>query len=340
VSGPARGRRRPGELRDPLAGLGAPLPEDMRPEPGPIAILPTEAAHLVAAVEAAGGTVAPLGPETRGLVWSHPYDVAGLAAALRAHSDIGWVQLPWAGVDAFAEVLREHAERARPIWTSAKGAYSEPVAEHALALTLACLREIPEKARSRSWAAERTGESLFGRRVLIVGAGGIAQQIVRMLAPFDTAITIVRRQDAPVSGVDRVLPITRLDEALADADVVILAAAATGENRRLLDARRLALMRRDAVLVNIARGSLVDAEALAAALERGHLAGAGIDVTDPEPLPDDHPLWSAPRVVVTSHSADTEAMTAPLLAARLEANVRAFLGDGAFIGVVSPSAGY
>ena len=95
-----------------------------------------------------------------------------------------------------------------------------------------------------------------------------------------------------------------------------------------------------AILVNIARGSLVDTVALAEALERGHLAGAGIDVTDPEPLPDGHPLWTAPRAVITCHSADTEEMTAPLLASRVESNTRAFLGDGAFIGVVDPALGY
>ncbi len=120
----------------------------------------------------------------------------------------------------------------------------------------------------------------------------------------------------------------------------MLAAAATDATRSLLDARRLALLPKGAIVVNIARGSLVDTVALAQALRSGHLAGAGIDVTDPEPLPDGHPLWGAPGVVVTMHSADTAEMTAPLLAKRLGANVRAFLGDGDFIGVVDPAAGY
>jgi phosphoglycerate dehydrogenase-like enzyme len=84
----------------------------------------------------------------------------------------------------------------------------------------------------------------------------------------------------------------------------------------------------------------VDSDALAAALGAGHLAGAGLDVTDPEPLPDGHPLWSAPRCVITSHSADTREMVEPLLAERLRLNVEALLGDSAFIGVVDPAAGY
>ena len=331
--------RASGELRDPLRGTGTPLPHGDRPVPGPVAILPNEAPHLAAAVEAAGGALAPLGPDTAGLIWTHASDAEGLAAILAEHPDIGWVQLPWAGVDAFARVLASHAGERTPIWTSAKGAYSEPVAEHAVALALAGMRELPEKARRTSWTA-RSGESIFGRRVLIVGAGGIAQEIIRLLAPFEPSITIVRRSPGDVAGAERVVTADRLDEVLPEAEIVILAAAATGENRHLLDARRIALMDERALLVNIARGSLVDTVALAEALERGHLAGAGIDVTDPEPLPDGHPLWTAPRVVITCHSADTEEMVAPLLASRVESNVRALLGDGAFIGVVDPAAGY
>ncbi|OJX63908.1 MAG: hydroxyacid dehydrogenase [Micrococcales bacterium 73-13] len=302
-------------------------------------MLPNAAPHLVAAVEAAGGEVAPIGPGTSALIWVHPSDPDGLAAVLEAHPDIAWVQLPWAGVDAFAAVLAAHADRPVPVWTSAKGAYSEPVAEHALTLALACLRELPEKARRTSWTA-RSGETLFGRRVLIVGAGGIAQEIIRLLAPFETSITIVRRSPGEVPGADRVVTADRLDEVLPEAEIVILAAAATGETARLIDERRLALMDERAILVNIARGSLVDTVALAEALRRGHLAGAGIDVTDPEPLPDGHPLWTAPRAVITCHSADTEEMVAPLLASRVESNTKALLGDGGFIGIVDPAAGY
>ena len=331
--------RASGELRDLLKGTGTPRPAGERPAPGPIAILPHEAPHLVAAVEAAGGTVASLGAETAGLIWVHPSDPDGLATVLADHPGIGWVQLPWAGVDAFAPVLSAHAGSALPIWTSAKGAYSEPVAEHALALALACIRELPEKARQTSWSP-RSGESIFGRRVLILGAGGIAQEIIRLFQPFEPSITIVRRSPGAVAGADRVVTAGQLDEVLPEAEIVILAAAATDETARLIDARRIGLMDQNAILVNIARGSLVDGEALAAALERGHLRGAGIDVTDPEPLPDGHPLWSAPRAIITCHSADTEEMVAPLLASRVESNVRALLGDGAFIGVVDPEAGY
>lgn len=332
--------REPGGHRDPLAGTALPISKDRRPAPGPIAVLPEPRELFVRAVESAGGTVAPLSKQTRGVVWLSEHDPVGIEDVLARHPDIGWVQLPWAGVDSFAGVLAAYADRPTPLWTSAKGAYAEPVAEHAVMLALALLRGLPEKARSTSWAAKRTGLSLFGRRVLIVGAGGVATEIIRLLAPFDAPITVVRRSAGDVPGAGRTVTVDRLLEVLPSADVVILAAAATGSTRNLIGETELAAMKPDAVLVNIARGSLVDSGALAAALHRGHLAGAGLDVTAPEPLPDGHPLWTAPRCVITSHCADTPEMVFPLLASRVASNVRALLHDGSFIGVVDPAAGY
>ncbi len=250
------------------------------------------------------------------------------------------MQLPWAGVDAFASTLKRFAGSSGPLWTSAKGSYSEPVAEHALALTLAVLRGLPEKARATSWAPVKVGTSLYGRHVLVVGAGGIAVEVMRLFAPFEVEFTIVRRSADPLPGAQRTVPVADLLSVLPDADVVILAAAATDETAQLIGATELAAMKANAALINIARGALVDQEALLASLNSGHLAGAGIDVTDPEPLPDGHPLWQAPRCIVTGHTADTPEMTEPLLAERVRRNVEALLGDGRFVGVVDPAAGY
>ena len=175
---------------------------------------------------------------------------------------------------------------------------------------------------------------------MIVGAGGIAREVMRLLAPWEVSVTIVRRSADALPGADRTVAVADLASVLPDADVVILAAAATAETKHLIGVPELAAMRPEAALVNIARGQLVDQEALVAALGSGHLSGAGLDVTTPEPLPDGHPLWSAPRVVITSHSADTPEMVEPLLAERIRLNVTAFLGDSAFIGAVDPRAGY
>lgn len=316
------------------------VPDESRPTPGPIAVLPQPKDIFVDAVRAGGGEVAELSAETRGIVWLSSEHADELVDCLEQNPQIEWVQLPWAGVDAFAHVLRPFAGRPLPLWTSAKGAYSQPVAEHALALTLALLRVFPTRVRATSWSTVPEGRSLYGLSVVVIGAGGIAVELLRLLEPFGTDITIVRRSPEPVPGAGRTVTVDRLQEVLPDADVVIVAAALTEGTTNLLGAPELALMKPDAVLVNIARGGLVDTDALANALAEKRIAGAGADVTEPEPLPDGHALWTEPRMIITPHSADTPDMTAPLLAERIRLNVEAFLGDGRFIGVVDPAAGY
>lgn len=328
--------REPGEHRDPVAGHAEPIRGE-RPRGGPIAILPHDHDPYADAVRAGGGSVEPLSDRTTGVVWLDS-DAPALGEVLETHPAIGWVQLPVAGVEPFTELLASRGST--PLWTSAKGAFAEPVAEHAVMLTLAVMRGVPEKSRSTGWAVEKSGVSLYGRRVVIVGAGGIAVEIMRLLAPFEVRVTIVRRTAEPLAGADRTVASDSLMEVLPEADVVILAAAATDETHHLIGADQLAAMKPTAALVNIARGQLVDQDALVAALRSGHLVGAGLDVTTPEPLPDGHPLWSAPRCVITSHCADTPEMVTPLLAERIRANVVALLGDGAFIGVVDPVRGY
>lgn len=328
--------RRPGEHRDPLSPVAL---TGARSHAGPIAVLPTPNAAFEAAIRDGGGEVAPLSDETRGVVWLN-LDAPALARVLEEHPAIEWIQLPMAGIESFAALLEAQGDAELPLWTSAKGSFAEPVAEHAVALTHAVLRGLPEKARNATWSDPKVGVSLYGRRVVIVGAGGIAVEIMRLLAPWEVDVTIVRRGDDPLPGASRTVPASRLREVLPEADVLILAAAATPQTANLIGAEELALLPASAALVNIARGGLVDQEALIAALESGHLAGAGLDVTSPEPLPDGHPLWGAPRVLVTSHSADTPEMTVPLLAERIRANVAALVGGGGFVGRVDPRAGY
>lgn len=322
-----------------LAVAPEPIAPEHRGEPGPIALMPRYNETFAKAVESGGGTVEELSEKTRGLIWLSSQNPQQLADTLDAHPKIGWVQLPWAGVDAFAHVL---AAKARPdlVWTSAKGAYAEPVAEHALALSLALLRVFPTRVRATSWSTVPEGRSLYGLNVVIVGAGGIAVEMLRLLAPFKVTTTIVRRSSEPLPGAHRTVGPDALADVLPEADVVIVAAASTGETRHMFGEREFSLMKRTAYLVNIARGGLVDTDALVTALRDGEIAGAGLDVTDPEPLPDGHPLWDEPNCLITPHSADTPDMTAPLLAERIRLNVEAFLGDSRFVGVVDPIAGY
>ncbi|MEG3613712.1 NAD(P)-dependent oxidoreductase [Isoptericola haloaureus] len=297
---------------------------------------PETPAWVPDAVAAAGARLVPLGTETEGLLWFGPLGVDGLGPALRSAPRARWVQLPSAGVDAALDAGLIDADRT---WTSAKGSFAEPVAEHALALTLAALRRLPERARARTWGVE-AGLSLFDARVLVLGAGGIARTYLELLAPFRTRNVVVRRRPDPVPGADRVVTGESLIDELGRADVVVLAAALTDRTRALLGADELAAMRPGATLVNIARGELVDTDALVAALRSGQVGAAALDVTDPEPLPDGHPLWELPTALVTPHTADTPEMVEPLLRRRVEENLRRFVAGDTLEGVVDPTTGY
>jgi phosphoglycerate dehydrogenase-like enzyme len=294
---------------------------------------------FVDAVESGGGVVAPLSAETRGLIWLSYSQTVELGEVLAANPQITWVQLPFAGVDAYATVLAEHAVPGR-VFTSAKGAFAQPVAEHALALTLAILRFIPRRARATSWDGVPRGISLYGKNVTIIGAGGIARELIRLLAPFDVNISVVRRSSEMVPGAQLTVVSNQLHSVLPDADVVVIAAALTAETRHLVGPVEFAMMKPTVAVVNIARGPLIDSEALVAALEAESILGAAVDVTFPEPLPDGDPLWSAPNMLITPHMADTPEMTAPLLAERIRHNVAAFLAGSRFVGVVDTSSGY
>jgi len=300
----------------------------------PVAIAPAAEEWAVAAIRSGGGEVVPLDQRPVGLVWTDPGTVEGLRGVLAAHPEIGWVQLPLAGVEGAAGVI----DRQRR-WTSAKGAYAEPVAEHALALTLAGLRQLTVRARARSWG-EPAGVSLFDQPVTIVGGGGIATALLRLLAPFRAPVTVVRRQAEPVPGAARTVGTARLPEALAGARVVVLALALTPSTRGLIGRAELAAMEHYAWLVNVARGGLVDTAALVGALQGGQIGGAALDVTDPEPLPPGHPLWDLPNCLITPHTADTLEIIHPLLAHRIEENVRRLAAGHELVGRVDPDLGY
>ena len=329
---------RPGQHRDNFGS--EPSVDARKVNPGPISLAPGDNETFANAISLAGGTIAPLSTETKGLIWLSQKHSKELAEILQKFPTIEWVQLPWAGVDGFSELFADLDHAAAPLFTSAKGTYSEPVAEHALALTLTLLRELPRKSREGGWQKERTGLSLYGNRVVIVGAGGITTELIRLLEPFRTEITVVRRRNDPMPGAAKTVTADSLRDVLPETDVLVLAAASTSETRHMIGEIELALLPDHAVLVNIARGELVDHAALLGALQSGRLWGAGLDVTEPEPLPSESPLWGEPNCIVTSHSADTPLMTVHLLAERIRTNTIAFLGLGEWKGLVDTRAGY
>ncbi|MET0903031.1 MAG: NAD(P)-dependent oxidoreductase [Acidimicrobiales bacterium] len=287
------------------------------------------------AVEAGGATIVDV-EDADGLVWTDHADPTGLGQVLDVHPAIEWIQLPWAGIEPYVEVVREHPERT---WTCGKGVYAEPVAEHALALALAGLRHLGPYAGARSWGRQ-AGTNLLGARVAILGGGGITESLLRLLGPFGCDITVVRRSPGPMAGATRVVAAEGLDDALRGARLVVLALALTPATDGILDRRRLELLDPEAWVVNVARGRHIVTDDLVAVLAEGRIGGAGLDVTDPEPLPDGHPLWDEPRCIITPHTGNTFEMAIPLLTERVRENVRRRLAGEPLLGSVDPEAGY
>lgn len=305
-----------------------------------VAVLPTAEAQYLSAVALGGGVAADLNQNTTALVWTDSKDVVGLARILEENPQLEWVQLPFAGVDNFKSIFDRVASSGRTItFTSAKGAYREPVAEHALMLALALGRALPERLAAKTWGG-KFAASLFDSKVLILGGGGITEEILRLLAPFRVDSTVVRRSEVDLDSATRTIRMDDLDNHLAQADFVFIASALTDETKGLFDAGRLAVMKRSAYLVNIARGAILDSQALELALKSGQIAGAGIDVTDPEPLPDGHPLWDTPNLIITPHTADTPEQCLRLLSERIEFNVNALINGSELVGRVNLELGY
>ena len=299
-----------------------------------VAVAPSRPSHVVAAVEQGGGTLVELAEQPDGLVWMAPDDPSGLQEAVRSAPSLQWAQLPFAGVERFVDVLDPALT-----WSCAKGVYADPVAEHALALALAGLRSLPTRARARSWG-EQAAATLYDAPVVVLGAGGITTSLLGLLAPFRCPVTVVRRSGEPVEGAARTVGMDALDDVLGDALVVVLALALTPETRHVIGADQLAAMRQDAWLVNVARGAHVDTDALVDALQEGVIGGAALDVTDPEPLPDGHPLWSLDRCLVTPHTANPWQTAQPLLARRITDNVRRAGAGEPLVGLVDLDRGY
>jgi phosphoglycerate dehydrogenase-like enzyme len=241
-----------------------------------------------------------------------------------------WVHLSSAGYTPFDKPAITGALAARQAALSTSSTvFAEPCAQHVLALLLAHARCLPEawanQLGAHGWPKRpmRQGSRLLaGQRVLLVGMGSIARRLVELLAPFGLAITGVRRRPAPDDrrGV-AVVPVSALDQHLPAADFVIDTLPGNAETERFFTAARIAAMKPGAVFINVGRGSTVDQEALRAALAAGHLGAAYLDVTDPEPLPPEHPLWTTPNCVITPHTAGGHADEPQRLVAHFVANL-------------------
>ena len=213
------------------------------------------------------------------------------------------VQMAYAGVEKLVEagVLDPEVPTA-----NAAGIYDDTVAESALALLLGVLQR--HKAVTPQWNEQQMFDEkdyLFdNKKVAIVGAGGIGKKLIQFLEPFGPEIIAVNRSGNPVPGATRTVAMDDAQGVWSEADYFVLIAPLTKQTHHMVNEEVLRAMKPNAVVVNVGRGPLVDTEALTKALQEGTIAGAGLDVTDPEPLPEDHPLWQMDRCLITPHTAN------------------------------------
>ncbi|WP_186510860.1 D-2-hydroxyacid dehydrogenase [Caenimonas sedimenti] len=251
-----------------------------------------------------------------------------LAQAVLQAPRLRWLQL----ISTGQEAVEQHGLPPRVAVTSVGDTAAGVVAEHAVALLLALGRRLGDAAVqgaraewNRAYAARM--DSLDGRTLCLVGYGRIGKETARRVQGFGMRCIAVNRSGVGdvVGSVQQVLPLARLHEALAQSDAVSLSLPGTAETHRLFGAAEWAACKRGALVVNVGRGTVVDTASLVAALHSGHLAGAGLDVTDPEPLPADHALWKAPGVLITPHVGGAgNPQGVARLAALIVENVRRF----------------
>lgn len=257
---------------------------------------------------------------------------------------LAWIQATSAGVGAM--VRRIGLDRSpRPVVTSASGVHAGPLAEFALLGMLWFRKDVPRLQRlqrEHNWERLAVGE-LRGAQVLVVGLGKIGTEVARDCRALGMRVVGFGRRPRDTTEelpVDDYRLIGALDEWLPRADFLVLCLPETEDSRGLLDARRLRLLPRDSVLINVGRGTTIDEEALIQALREGKLAGAALDVFATEPLPPESPLWDMPQVLVTPHSASTVALENERIVDIFEENIRLFLEGRPLINQLDKRAGY
>ncbi|NKY49249.1 D-isomer specific 2-hydroxyacid dehydrogenase family protein [Nocardia vermiculata] len=304
----------------------------------PIALGPTSTDLLTRAITDAGAQVTDL-DRARALVWN-----AGPDGFPELPESVRWVQLFAAGVEEFlaAGILARNPD---VVFTSAAGAFAGSVAEGTMTLLLAGVRYLPEHIRARSWRQHEFFPhigTLRGSTVAVVGAGGIGREVISMLEPFGAQVIAVNRSGRTVPGphVVETLPAEQLPQVWPRTDHVVVAAPATADTRHLIGKDELAQLKPHSWVINVARGSLIDTDALVAALRDGTIGGAGLDVTDPEPLPDGHPLWDLPNAIITPHDSNPSRLRAAAFADHVAENVTRFAAGRDLIARIDTTAGY
>lgn len=224
------------------------------------------------------------------------------AAMLHGSPALEWLQTNSAGVEPY---IQPGVLAGDTLLTNATGAYGLAIAEHMLGMLLELFKKLElyrDAQKSGAWQSQGAVKAVYGSTVLVLGMGDIGGEFAARCKALGAKVIGVRRSPRPCPEyADEVHLLEDLDSLLPQADVVAITLPGTDATRGLMSRERLAKMKEGAVFLNVGRGFIVDTEALCDALERGHLSGAGVDVTDPEPLPPTHRLWNIPTAVVTPH---------------------------------------
>jgi phosphoglycerate dehydrogenase-like enzyme len=266
-------------------------------------------------------------------------EASRLVKAVAAAPNVRWVH----SVSAGNEGLIAAGLPATRLFTRTLGAAASTIGEHVFALFLALGHRVPDhlaaKAEAR-WQRPKTQPmALEGRTLLVVGLGHIGREIARLGRAFRMTVIAANRTARPDPAVDEVHPLSALPDLLPRADAIAVAVALGPETRHLFDTAAFARCKERALLVNIARGAIVDSDALHDALASGRLGGAGLDVTEPEPLPPNHKLWQAPNLIISPHMS---ALGSPESMRRqvdiVAENIERFLRGETPVGVLAPGA--
>lgn len=262
---------------------------------------------------------------------------------LDAAKQLVWQHMPSAGVESVVSpILIERGI----ILTNGRGVSAPNMGEHMVGMMLALGRAIPFLVRqqaARHWTPMGSRPPMFeltGQTVLLLGTGAIGKEIAKRLRPFGCSIIGARRRAEPVEGFDRIVSFAELGDFLPEVDHVASSLPMTPYTDKLLSADLIARMKPGAFFYNVGRGGTVDQEALIAALQDGRLGGAGLDVVEPEPLPEDSPLWTMENVLMTSHSSGGSPRTGERSAEVLRENVRRYIAGEDLLNIVDLEYGY
>jgi phosphoglycerate dehydrogenase-like enzyme len=266
------------------------------------------------------------------------FKVNDIAKAIEAGADLKWLTTQGTGVDGWPLAIIKERQL---VLTNGAGVGAIPISEYVVMGLLAGLKGFPELVRaqdSREWLKTPPSRAeMYGKRALIYGYGGIGRAIAERLRPFGVHVTGVRRNPGDEPGV---IAATNWEAALPETDLLILSVPLTGATRALVSTTQLAALPKGAWVANIARGGLIDAAALIASLKSGHLGGAYLDVTDPEPLPADSELWSLPNVILTPHSSWATEHQLERAAEIFRENFERYLRGETLNNIVDLEAGY